>query len=157
MACESCHVNGQFGATPKTCYDCHWIRRKDDRFQTRLGTQCEQCHRTTAWTDVRWDHASQSGQALNADHRTIACESCHRGGNFRSASVTCIQCYQKDFAATTAPNHMAAGFPTACEACHKPSDSTWTGATFNHNSVFALVGRVRGLLDLALRHPVLAQ
>lgn len=144
VACESCHVGGQFGGTPKTCYDCHWIRRKDDRFQTRLGTQCEQCHRPTGWTDVRWDHAVQSGMPLNADHKGIACESCHKGGQFRSGTSACIDCHQKDFAATTAPNHLAAGFPTACEVCHRPSEPTWRnggGGGFNHNAVFALQGR----------------
>ena len=70
-ACESCHVNGQYKGTPNTCYDCHWIRRKDDRFQTRLGSQCEQCHRPTSWTSVRWDHTSQSGVPLNQDHRQV--------------------------------------------------------------------------------------
>jgi hypothetical protein len=143
VACQSCHLNGQFRGTPATCYDCHWVRRKDDRFQTRLGTECAQCHRPTSWTDVRWDHAAQAGMPLNADHRQIACESCHRGATFRSASVACVSCHQKDYAATQSPNHAAAGFPTTCDGCHRPSDSTWhktgTGA-FNHNSVFALVG-----------------
>jgi hypothetical protein len=40
VACEACHLNGQFRGTPAGCYDCHWLRRKDDRYQTRLGTQC---------------------------------------------------------------------------------------------------------------------
>ncbi len=143
VACESCHLNGQLRGTPNTCFDCHWVRRKDDRYQTRLGTQCETCHRPSAWTDVRWNHATQSGVPLNAAHRTITCESCHRGANFRAASVTCTACHQKDFAATRSPNHAAAGFPTTCDSCHRPADSTWrntgTGA-FSHSAVFPLVG-----------------
>jgi len=66
VACESCHLNGQYRGTPTTCFDCHWVRRKDDRYQTRLGTQCEQCHRPTAWNAVQWNHAAQSGMSLNA-------------------------------------------------------------------------------------------
>ena len=143
VACESCHVNGQYKGTPSTCYDCHWVRRNDDRFQTRLGTQCEQCHRPTSWTAVRWDHASQSGVPLNQDHRQIACESCHRGTTFRATSVTCVNCHQKDYSATQSPNHAATGFPVTCDSCHRPSESTWrntgTGG-FNHNAVFPLVG-----------------
>lgn len=142
VSCEACHVNGQFSGTPKTCYDCHWVRRQDDRFRTRLGTQCEQCHRPTAWTDTRWNHATMTGMPLNGEHRGLACENCHKGGSFREASA-CVDCHQKDFAATTAPNHVAAGFPTTCDACHRPSESTWrnsgTGG-FNHNAVFALQG-----------------
>ncbi len=141
VACEACHVNGQFKGTPTTCFNCHWIRRKDDRYQTRLGTDCEQCHRPTSWTAVRWDHGGLAGVALNADHRQLNCESCHRGTNFRSVSVTCISCHQKDYSATKSPNHLAAGFPVTCDTCHRPGDSTWqSGALVNHNAVFPLVG-----------------
>jgi hypothetical protein len=146
VACASCHLNGQFAGTPTSCYQCHWVRRQDDRFKTRLGTQCEQCHRPTSWTAVRWDHASLTGTPLNASHRTIECESCHKGGEFRSGSVACISCHQKDYAATTAPNHAAAGFPTNCDGCHRPSDNSWhggsaaSGAGFDHNAVFPLTG-----------------
>jgi hypothetical protein len=143
VACESCHLNGQFSGTPKTCYDCHWVRRKDDRYQTRLGSQCETCHRSTSWVDVRWDHGAQTGERLNADHRTLACESCHRGATFRGSASGCISCHEKNYAATTTPNHAAAGFPTACEVCHRASDTTWRnsgGGGFNHNASFPLLG-----------------
>ena len=33
-------------------------------------------------------------------------------------SPTCVSCHQKDYAATTNPNHAAGGFPTTCENCH---------------------------------------
>jgi hypothetical protein len=143
LPCESCHANGQFRGTPTTCYSCHWVRRKDDRFQTQLGTDCESCHRPTSWAAVRWDHGGQTGTALNADHRQIACETCHGGTNLRASSVACVACHQKDFDRTTSPNHRAAGFPMTCESCHRPSDSIWQssgGAGFNHASVFPLVG-----------------
>ena len=143
LACESCHLNGQYKSTPNTCYDCHWIRRKDDRFQTRLGSQCEQCHRPTSWSAVQWNHAAQSGVTLNQEHRQLACESCHRGATFNAASVTCVNCHQKDYSSTTAPNHAAAGFAATCDVCHRPGDSTWrnTGAGgFSHNAVFPLAG-----------------
>ena len=143
VQCAQCHLNGQFQGTPTTCYACHWERRKDDRYQTRLGTQCENCHRPIAWTAVNWDHQSQSGVALNADHRQLACESCHRAANFQSGSVNCVSCHQKDFAATTSPNHVAAGFPATCDGCHRPNDPTWRnngGGGFNHAASFPLVG-----------------
>jgi hypothetical protein len=139
LTCEACHLNGQFRGTPKQCYDCHWIRRKDDRYQTRLGTQCDQCHQPTAWTAVRFDHASLSGVLLNADHRLLQCESCHRNANFRAGSAACVSCHQKDYNATRNPNHIGAGFGTACDSCHRPGDPTWQ-AGVNHNAFFPLVG-----------------
>ncbi|MGE3958990.1 MAG: hypothetical protein AB7H96_19915 [Vicinamibacterales bacterium] len=143
VACESCHVNGQYAGTPRTCYDCHWIRKRDDRYQLRLGVQCEQCHRPTSWIDTRWDHASQTGTVLNADHRALACESCHRNASFSAVASGCVDCHQRDFAATTTPNHAAAGFSTACESCHRPSDNTWRnngGGGFDHAASYPLLG-----------------
>lgn len=143
VACASCHLNGQYQGTPTTCYDCHWVRRRDDKYQTRLGTQCEQCHRPIAWSAVRWEHASTTGVALNASHRTMSCVSCHRDGNFNAGMVLCASCHRKDYDATKTPSHVAAGFSLNCESCHRPGDATWrTGGAsdFNHNAIFPLMG-----------------
>ena len=40
VPCQSCHLNGVYKGTPTTCFDCHWVRRQDDRYQTRLGLRC---------------------------------------------------------------------------------------------------------------------
>src|SRR5581483_11382686 len=117
VPCSSCHLNGQYVGTPRTCYECHWVRRKDDRFQTRLGTQCEQCHRPTAWTAVRWDHAGMTGVPLNVSHRQLDCESCHRNADVRAGAVVCVNCHRKDYDATRNPAHAAAGFPVTCDSC----------------------------------------
>jgi hypothetical protein len=143
VACASCHINGQYQGTPATCYACHWVRRKDDRYQTRLGTQCEQCHQPVSWTAVRWQHASATGVALNASHRSLGCVSCHKDASFNRGMVVCASCHRKDYDATRSPNHAAAGFSVNCESCHRPGDATWrTGVAgdFNHNAVFPLQG-----------------
>ena len=141
LPCESCHLNGVYRGTPSKCIDCHWVRRQDDKYRLQLGTQCEQCHRTSSWTAVRWDHAAMTGMPLNAAHRTLSCESCHRQDSFRQAQANCVSCHQKDFQAARTPNHVAAGFPTTCDTCHRASAATWQGAAFNHESVFPLVGQ----------------
>src|SRR6185295_7061104 len=51
-----------------------------------------------------------------------------------------VGCHQTAYNNTRSPNHVAAGFPTTCDTCHRPTDSQWTGATFNHAAVFPLVG-----------------
>ena len=140
VACESCHIKGVFKGTPTACYDCHWVRRQDDKFKTQLGTQCENCHRTIAWTAVRWDHGAMTNLPLNGAHRAIGCESCHSSGRFQKADVSCVSCHQKDYAATTSPNHLAAGFPMQCEACHRPSDVAFSQARFDHEATFPLSG-----------------
>jgi len=141
--CESCHVNGQYRGTPATCAGCHWERRQDDPYRTSLGIECEQCHRPSSWTAVRWDHGSQAGIPLNLQHRTLECQSCHSSTSFAVPTVDCVSCHQDDYAATTAPNHAAAGFPVTCDACHRPVDATWESggaAGFDHAATFPLVG-----------------
>ena len=38
------------------------------------------------------------------------------------------------------PNHAAAGFPTTCELCHRPTDTSFDQGSFNHNQYFQRVG-----------------
>jgi hypothetical protein len=140
VPCASCHESGVIEGTPARCYDCHWVRRQDDRYRTRLGNQCEQCHRTTAWTAVRWDHGSVTGVQLSPVHRALGCESCHQQQEFASASLGCASCHLGDYQATSRPAHAAAGFSTSCESCHRPSHSSWTQTTFNHGAIFQLAG-----------------
>ncbi len=140
VPCESCHLKGVIKGTPTRCYDCHWIRRQDDLYRTRLGNQCETCHRATSWTAVIWDHASRTGFPLNAPHRSLACDSCHKAQNFTAATSECYSCHRSDYLHTTSPNHAAAGFPTVCIACHGAADATWRLARFDHASIYPLVG-----------------
>jgi len=140
VACESCHIDGVYQGTPTGCADCHWIRRQDDVYKTRLGMQCAQCHKTTSWSATNWNHAAATGVVLNAAHRTVGCDGCHREASFTSASTDCFTCHRRDFETTQEPNHLAAGFSTACESCHRPSDSTFEGVRFDHDLMFPLLG-----------------
>ena len=140
LPCESCHRQNVYKGTPTKCYDCHWVRRQDDRYRLQLGTQCEQCHRTTSWSAVRWDHGAMTSMPLGAAHQRLACQSCHANSTFKIAQTTCASCHMKDYQATKTPNHAAAGFPTACETCHKPADATFMQARFDHGARFPLVG-----------------
>ena len=140
VACAQCHIKGVTKGTPTTCYGCHWERRQDDRYRLALGSQCEACHRPTAWTAVRWNHGTMTGMPLNAAHRTVPCESCHKSAQFTNLTTSCIQCHREDYERTTAPNHLAAGFSTTCDGCHRPSDASFRQARFDHNASFALVG-----------------
>jgi hypothetical protein len=140
LPCESCHRGDSYKGTPTRCFDCHWVRRQDDRFRLQLGSQCEQCHRTTSWSAVRWDHESMTSMPLGPAHRQLPCQSCHTGNSFRAAQPACVACHQQDYEAARNPNHVAAGFPTACEACHRPGDATFNQARFDHAAVFPLLG-----------------
>jgi hypothetical protein len=140
VACESCHRGNVYKGTPNKCFDCHWVRRQDDKYRLQLGSQCETCHRTSGWTNVRWDHGAMTSMPLGAAHRHVGCQSCHTASTFTAAQASCIACHQKDYQAAKTPDHVAAGFPTACEACHRPSDVTFAQARFDHAAAFPLVG-----------------
>jgi hypothetical protein len=141
VPCAACHPQqGTYKGTPTRCFDCHWTRRQDDRYRLQLGSQCEQCHRTTAWTDTRWDHAAMTGLSLGAAHRQVTCQSCHTNNTFRAAQTSCVSCHQQDYQNARTPNHVAAAFPTTCEACHRVSDASFNQARFDHNVSFPLVG-----------------
>lgn len=141
VACESCHLNNVFKGTPTKCFDCHWTRRKDDRFQLQLGAQCEQCHTPVAWTSARFDHGALTGMVLSGAHRALACQTCHKTGDFRVANSNCVSCHLKDYQKASNPSHVAGGFPTTCETCHRASDTSFSQATFNHQASFPLVGQ----------------
>ena len=140
VPCTSCHVKGQLKGTPMRCYDCHWVRRQDDLYKTRLGNECQECHRPTSWTAVNWDHGSRTGTPLNIAHRLLACDSCHKEQVFAGTRPECVSCHERDYGSTLNPGHKAAGFPLDCTVCHSPSAPTFAGARFDH-STFQRVGQ----------------
>ncbi len=151
VPCASCHLNGEVKGTPNRCYDCHWIRRQDDLYRTRLGSACDECHRPTTWADVRWNHGLNTGMPLNSAHQTLSCEDCHKDQNFQNVTVDCYSCHREDYQEASDPNHVAAGFPTTCDMCHLPSQSSWNQARLNHAAVYPLMG-VHATLDCSACH-----
>jgi hypothetical protein len=140
VPCESCHVKGAVKGTPTKCVDCHWVRRQDDPYRTRLGSDCETCHRPVSWTAVTWNHGAATGTPLSPAHRALGCDSCHANRRFDAGSPSCYSCHAKQYQSATQPSHAAAGFPTQCELCHKPSHTSFAQATFQHNAYFPLSG-----------------
>ncbi len=140
VECAACHWNGTLKGTPTRCDQCHWTRRQDDRFQTRLGIECGKCHRPTSWAAVNWNHGSMTGVQLTPAHRALGCEGCHKDQSFTASNVLCYSCHSEDYRRALSPSHQAAGFPTTCEVCHLTSQTVWSQARFNHQATYVLVG-----------------
>ena len=103
-------------------------------------TTCETCHSVNNWQLARFDHNQFAKFPLTGAHATVLCASCHVGGHYQGTVATCAGCHSKDFATTTNPNHVAAGFPQTCETCHNTVQ--WLGATFDHSTTkFPLTGK----------------
>ncbi len=144
--CESCHQGaaaGVFVGMSTECFTCHRAdfvaANNPPHQQGSFPLDCRLCHSMNGWLGAKFDHTAIAHFALTGAHATIACTSCHAGGNFTGAPATCLGCHQADLQATTNPNHITGGFSPDCGQCH--STSNWTTATFNHNlSGFALTG-----------------
>ncbi len=144
VECRECHLNLVFEGTPASCEACHWERRRDDRYELRLGAHCADCHTPYSWKNVppnKWNHTGETGYRLQGIHLTLDCADCHGDRGFASTSVDCFGCHAEDFEETRDPDHTAAGFPTQCRLCH-PGNNRWEGAAFSHD-FFTLRGRHR--------------
>ncbi|MFH1277620.1 MAG: hypothetical protein ABIK65_04500, partial [Candidatus Eisenbacteria bacterium] len=143
LTCGSCHAGGIFQGTSPDCYECHQADYESTTDPNHVAagfpTDCAQCHDINGWPGATFDH---SFFALSGGHSGLGCGSCHAGGIFQGTSPDCYECHQADYESTTNPNHVAAGFPTDCAACHDING--WPGATFDH-SFFALNGGHSGL------------
>ena len=104
--------------------------RRRARRATRPRTRRGQGSRSTTRSGPSWDAT-----------RRQACTTCHRSGVFQGLRSTCASCHQADYQKATNPNHVAAGFPTTCETCHKVSDASWQQGKFDHATAFPLVGK----------------
>jgi len=142
VQCVSCHVNGSFTAIAQECVSCHLkdynATTMPSHASSGYSQNCTGCHTTAQWQGAGFDH-SRTRFPLTGAHSTVACVSCHVGGAFTALNTACASCHMSKFTATTAPNHVTAGFPTDCTTCH--SNVAWTPATFNHSTTkFPLMG-----------------
>lgn len=142
-ACFACHPGataGNFQRADTHCESCHTkdLARATNPDHVELGwtTGCEECHRPTAFTDVRFGHTDAF--PLAGAHGQIACDACHENNVFTALPTNCDACHLADYQGTTNPAHPAAGFPLDCSQCHSLTPG-WRPADFDHDT-FALTG-----------------
>ena len=131
LGCESCHKSGEaYRKAAPACISCH---KKDDYHQGQLATTCNDCHNANSWVGARFDH-SKTAFALNGEHQSLSCGSCHLGGQYKGIPKTCAGCHLTDDA------HRGERGPD-CGKCHTTSE--WKSAKFDHEreTGFALLGR----------------
>lgn len=119
--CESCHPDQRYEKTPRDCFSCHQL---DDKHKGSNGRSCENCHTTSKWSAVSFDH-SKTRFPLSGRHAQISCNACHTGGGTPTKlPLTCISCHKQD------DTHKGAN-GTKCESCHNAR--SWKQATFDHS------------------------
>jgi hypothetical protein len=156
LDCEDCHAmvaqgHLRFVGTSASCRNCHSPGTVPDH--STFGTDCGRCHTTITWQPARFDHAG-TGFPLTCPHRPpVTCVQCHGSPWTNAPPAGCYACHQARYAATTDPNHAAAGFPTTCTACHDVNTCGWNGASFDHSRFFPLSGSHAGI-DCSTCHVV---
>jgi hypothetical protein len=135
LQCIACHADG-YQNTPYDCYSCHQANYDDiadpNHAQDNFGHDCTQCHNTSDWTQVTFDH-NITPFPLTGAHLTTPCQSCHAGG-YDNIPSDCYSCHQADYDNATNPNHQSAGFPTECQNCH--DTNAWVPSTWDHDTQY---------------------
>jgi hypothetical protein len=131
--CADCHKGGNYSNTSADCYSCHQLNytstTNPNHSAAGFPTTCATCHSLApGWKPASFDHTVFP---LTLGHSTPACADCHKGGNYTTIPADCYSCHQQNYTASTNPNHIAAGFPTACATCHTTNPG-WKPASFNH-------------------------
>jgi len=123
VRCADCHPSITFKPRPSNCFGCH---PEPKVHKGQYGTQCEQCHSTKTFEDIRPLH-DVGDFSLKGMHDNIACERCHKdtrplagSGNF------CLNCHRQDDV------HNNSLSPR-CGECH--TQWSFAPARFDHTRV----------------------
>ena len=129
VGCNDCHRNKQYEDTPRACVSCHAI---DDVHEGSNGNACYECHSTSTWGRIGFNHLKETGFALSGGHGGLICNDCHRREDFKDDfSRGCIDCHAPD---DLHQNRNG----TECDSCHAADD--WANNSFDHGETgFALV------------------
>ena len=122
VTCEKCHApqaDGMLrfaGVKFDQCTSCH-----NDPHRGAFAEQmCNSCHTTATWQKSafaeHFDH-SKTKFALLGKHVGLRCETCHKGGDFKSpiAHDTCASCHTPDPHGGQFAKRADGG---KCESCH---------------------------------------
>ncbi len=110
IACEACHLSGQFKEADIECLSCH---KADDVHEGRMGKKCGDCHNPNNWLLWTFDHDTQTDYPLEGKHKEVVCEACHRVSleEQKKLSKKCYGCHRAD-------DVHRGGFGQRCERCH---------------------------------------
>ena len=127
LDCTACHRSQQpyeYANTPAECGNCHLATYlADHEPQPRPGGLLPALRGLPPRRPRPTWHsapllAPRDASPSRAGTPASPAPRCHTAGPTPGPRRDCVSCHQKDYAATTNPNHAAGGFPTTCESCH---------------------------------------
>jgi hypothetical protein len=121
VPCVQCHFGNRYKDTPQQCISCH---APDDVHHGERGVKCADCHSTAGWKKTKFDHAKETGFALEGVHGRIDCQDCHRSGNLKDKlPKDCYGCHRGE-------DSHAGRLGKECDKCH--DNERWQDPTFDH-------------------------
>jgi hypothetical protein len=93
--CGDCHSEDPFAdELDVACVSCHL---ENDNHEGHFGGTCETCHVPEEWAAIRFDHATDTGRALNGAHAEAECTACHVEPVFEvKPANNCLSCHEDD-------------------------------------------------------------
>lgn len=125
-SCESCHKNGVFKGTSKTCYPCHQSDftkvTNPNHVSGKFPVNCETCHTAVAWKPSTFNHDGLYFPIYSGKHngKWSSCVQCHeQSTNYKSFTCMSSGCHTKS--STDSKHHSVSGYSytaSACYSCH---------------------------------------
>ncbi len=128
-SCKACHqqtngvevVDSFMGRSHDSCMACH-----ENPHSPSLGDQCVKCHSPQGWNGkaLLFEHNTHSDFTIDALHASVSCSSCHKDGNFKPTTTTCVTCHAEYADAVEGRYQGRQGKPDAhaglvtCTDCH---------------------------------------
>ncbi|MFM1872988.1 MAG: hypothetical protein RL398_2410 [Planctomycetota bacterium] len=121
-ACTECHTTpGTYAGLSPDCASCHLpdyqATTNPPHVSFQMGTQCQQCHGTTAWSTGTFSHAFP---ITSGKHAGMACFECHNNAANR-VQFSCIDCHEHRQSSMASEHQGVSGYTwtsAACYQCH---------------------------------------
>jgi hypothetical protein len=98
VACNLCHVGGNFATVATDCYSCHkpdYAGTTDPNHAAAgFPTDCTLCHSTVSWAGATFDH-SKTAFPLTGAHVSVTCSTCHVNNVYAGLATTCVSCQDR--------------------------------------------------------------
>jgi len=138
--------------SPSACLGCHEDVHRGQFADGTTRDTCSQCHSTTSFSDLSFNHDQDSRFPLTGKHAKAACAACHKPEKvgrgpvtpativrYKPLELTCRSCHtdyhQGQFSSQPRPPEDKASRlkgPSDCSDCH--GTATFRETTFEHNN-----------------------
>ena len=119
------------------------IRAQDDSPHVNISENCQQCHQTSEWKKIKFDHA-KTGYELSGRHANVFCRDCHDLRDFAAINSNCFSCHT---------DIHQSNFGNECSECHNESGwDIFNAIEIHKNTILPNLGGKHLTLDCESCH-----